>query len=304
MKERCKKVLMCLAAVLMTLLISAVGVQAATVKTVQWSDEPAVKVGGAWYRSVFNYNEETGESGITIDRSTVSATTGFKPIISGKDLGGGFAVDGKKVYFLQKNVLKAYAIKTGKITTVKKLKSGNDVYYNFNGYYNKKIWLLGRVEKCGVQTLLSLNPKTGKVKTEKKKFLCFNPAAPTRYLVISEGRTKLSTKTGATYKLKVYDKKTGKTKTICKKARPWWWASGGGYDTMSKYTIYGEYNKKKKIWEIKEYKFSKKKTYVLKKLKKGEQLYSLLYWGNGVRYGLKTDPLTGVWDDSRIVKAK
>ena len=104
-------------------------------------------------------------------------------------------------------------------------------------------------------------------------------------------------------KLKVYDKKTGKSKVISKKAIPWRHFAGGSYDTMAKYFIYGEYNKSKKVWEIKEYKFSKKKTYVLKKLKKGEKLTSVLYMGSFIRYGLATDP-QGYWDDSRIVKAK
>ena len=186
---------------------------------------------------------------------------------------------------------------------MKNLKSSDGLYYNFHGYFNKKIWLLGRSEVVGAPILYSINPKTGKVKTEKKKFLSFTSPSPSRYMVICEGKSKPSTKSGATYKLKVYDKKTGKSKVISKKAIPWRHFAGGSYDTMAKYFIYGEYNKSKKVWEIKEYKFSKKKTYVLKKLKKGEKLTSVLYMASFIRYGLATDP-QGYWDDSRIVKAK
>ena len=307
MKKGWKRISLCLAAMVFALLMSAVGVHAAaSVKTNQWADMPAVKAGGAWFRSMMILDEETFVlTGMKIEMSKTSSKKNFKTLIEGAELSGSFATDGKTLYFLQSNVLMSLDIKTAATKVIKKLKAPNGRYYEFHGFFNNKIWLLGRTRKYGAPVLYSYNPKTKKFKTEKKNFLCFNAASPSRYLVISEGRTELKTKKNATYTLKLFDKKKGKTTLLVKKAIPWGYASGGSYDTMAKWFVYGAYNKSKKAWQIKEYKFKNKKTYVLKTLKKG-QIPGILYLGTGVRYSLSTDPQGGevTVTADRILKAK
>ena len=292
MRNHWKKITVSLCTVFISLLVLTVGVHAASFVTYRWSDEPAVKAGNAWFRSTSDYDEETESYSTRIEMSRESAKKGFAPILTGEGLDGDFITDGTTLYFHESNTLKMYSIKSKKISTVKKLKASAGIYYNFHGYFNKKIWLLGRSEKFGAPILYSYNPKTKKFKTEKKNFLCFNAAATSRYLVICEGKTKRKTAAGATYGLKVYDKNTGKKKLLTKKGIFCAYASGGGgsfYESMGKCTVYGEYNKAKKVWQIKEYKFSKKKTYVLKSLKKNEKLMGLMWMGSSVRYSLSGD---------------
>lgn len=288
MKKGWKHLLWCMAVAVFALLVSTAGVfAAASVKTYHWAGDPAIKVGGAWFRSDYVRDEETYEFLSTkIERSTTSSKKGFKTVIEGDGLKDGFATDGKTLYYIQSNVFMSLNLKNAKTTVIKKLKPAKETYYEFHGYFDGKIWLICRKEKYGVPLLCSYNPKTKKFKTEKKNFLCFNPAAASRYLLISEGRTELKKAADATYKLKVYDKKTGKATLLAKKAYPWGYASGGGdYSSMGKWVAYVEYNKTKKVWQIKEYKFKNKKTYVLKTMKKGQRP-SIMWLGDGVRYAL------------------
>ena len=289
MRNYWKRITVSLCTVFISLLVLTVGVHAATFVTYRWSSEPAVKAGNAWFRSTSVYDEKTDEWNNAIEMSRESAKKGFVPILTGEGLEGDFVTDGKTLYFQQSNTLKQYSIKNKKISTIKKIKASANIYFDFHGYYNKKIWLLGRSEKFGAPVLYSYKPKTKKFKTEKKNFLCFNAAATSRYLLICEGRAKLKTAAGATYKLKVYDKKTGKTKLLTKKGTFCAYPSGGSardYEIMGKCAVYGEYSKAKKAWQIKEYKFSKKKTYVLKTLKKSEKLTGLMWFVSSVRYYL------------------
>ncbi len=309
MKKELKRILICFTAAALFLMLSAVSLQAASVKAYHWADDPAVKTGGAWFRCATHWDTVDGEEILfySIEMSKTSPTTGFTTLIESADLNGGFATDGKTIYYLEKNLFKSYVIKTGKTKVIKKLKAADGIYYEFHGFFKKKIWLIARERVCIAPALYSYNPKTKKFKTEKKKFLCFTAAAPTRYMVIVEKKAALSEKAGATYKLKVYDKNTGKSTLITKKGIPVRSAAGGGgtseYAGMGKKFAYGEYNKKKKAWQIKEYKTDKKKTYVLKTLKKGEKLVGILWLGDRVHYYLSTDE-GGAFNADHMVKLK
>ena len=284
---------------------SVISVDAATFKSYHWSEDPAIKAGGAWFRSTMTHDEGSDIWRTAIEMSKKSKKTGFVPIIQGDNLDGGFVTDGKTVYYLQAGVFKSFEVKTKKSKVVKKLPKATGIYYDLHGVHDSKIWIMGRKAKYGVPALYSYNLKTKKFKTEKKNFLCFNAAALTRYLLISEGRTELKTKSGSTYKLKVYDKVTGESTLLTKKGIIWGYASGGGgYESMGKWIAYGEFNNDKNAWQVKEYKFSNKKTYVLKTLKKKEKLSSLMWMGTGVRYYLASDKEGDAWKDSRVLKAK
>ena len=302
MKKEWKRITLCLTSLLLALLFSTACVQAAEMKCYHWQEDPAVKAGGAWFRSVYERPEDDSPWITKIEMSKKSAKSGFKTIISEDSLNGGFATDGKTVYYMRKNLLKTYSVKTGKMAVVKNLKRQQGVYYEFHGVYNNKIWLIARTERFGGQALYSYNLKTKKFKTEMKNFLCYNAAAPMRYVLFSPGRTKSKTKAGATYKLQVFDKKTGKVKTLSKKAYPWWYAAGGGgtkeYSTMGKWIAYGEFNKKKNAWQVIEYKFQNGKTYVLKTLKKGEKLTSIMWAGTSIAYRIDGE------EESHFIKAK
>ena len=305
MGKRWKRTITFLTVAASVFMMSTVGAQAAGQKNYHWPDDPAVKAGGAWFRMTMNYEESTDDWIRQIEMSKTSAKAGFVPVITEADLSSGFATDGKMIYYIASNTFKSYTVKTGEIKTIKQIKVPSDAYIEFTGYFNKKIWMLARKEKFGAPALFSYQPAKKKFKTEKKNFLCFNAAAVSRYMVISEGRTSL--KTDGSYKLKVFDKNTGKSTVIAKKGVAWGYASGGGgtsdYASMGKWFMYGELNKKKNTWEIKEYKFSNKKTYIRKSLKKNEKLSGLMWVGKGVLYYLSTDEGMA-YDESRLVKAK
>ena len=59
MRNHWKKITVSLCTVFISLLVLTIGVHAASFVTYRWSDEPAVKAGNAWFRSIFDYDEET-----------------------------------------------------------------------------------------------------------------------------------------------------------------------------------------------------------------------------------------------------
>ena len=305
MKKRYGRISLCFVLMVIILVMSAGVIHAASWKTTQWTyDEYSgtglVKAGKIWIKSDYVRNDNADTSIYQISKSA-KKKSGYKVLISGKNLNSGFAADGKTIYYLEKNVLKSYTIRTGKIKKVKKLsKPTQTCYFNFSGYYGGKIWFLCRDEKFICHYLMSFDPVTMKFKKQLQNVRVYNAVEDSRYVPYTD--LKVS-KTGQYKNLCVYDKKTGESVKVAKSVLPWGYASGGtegAASGMRKWFIYGQYDKQKKTWSIVQYTFETGKYDTLLKLKKGKVLTGLMYTGKGVRYTLKGDPQDLPWDANRV----